>query len=42
MISVCLLLVLKLGAKRVLVNTRGLPPGVLTVSVRAAASQVAP
>lgn len=42
MISVCLLLVLKLGVKRVLVNTLGLPPGVLTVSVRAAASQVTP
>lgn len=42
MISVRVVLVLKLGVKRVLVNTLGLPPGVLTVSVLLAASHVAP
>jgi hypothetical protein len=42
MISVRVVLVLKLGVKRVLVKTLGLPPGVLTVSVLLPASHVAP
>lgn len=41
-ISVRVVFVLKLGVSLLLVNTLGLPPGVLTVRVLLAASQVAP